>query len=65
MAKDERDVLTEELELGGGEGVAPRRNRHVEVALSHMRKRLRALETQQAKLQLEIDGLDVAIKALE
>lgn len=45
--------------------LAPKRNRHVVIALNHMNKRREALLAKRAALTKEIEELDAAILALE
>jgi hypothetical protein len=42
-----------------------KKNRHVVIALNHMRKRRATLEQQDRKLQKELEEIDAAILALE
>lgn len=44
---------------------APKKNRHVVVALNHMNKRRETLVAQRDKIDAEIKELDTAIAALE
>lgn len=47
------------------ERIPVRRNRHVTIALNHLRKRRTALEAQGKAIQTQIDEIEAAIKALE
>lgn len=65
MAKISDDAA-QELPMGD-EQVAPAKklNRHVTIALNHLRKRRSVLEAQDKDIQRQLEEVDTAIEALE
>lgn len=64
--KVKEDAVVEELPLDDERlPEAKKYNRHVQIALNHMRKRMDQLLIKQAALTVEIDDLAQAIEALE
>lgn len=47
------------------ERIPAKKNRHVTIALNHLRKRRGALEAQGKAIQTQLEEIDAAIKALE